>query len=148
MLTHSGDYDLDWHELTEEITAIGEHLFGTYEPCGGLDGYKKAWEKYRAKIMSMLGHGFPPGSRPDAWWMFDSPEPRLQLSGSPPISADYTGETTYRFDPSRMMIRGIPSAWETMAAADSAVFETELEYLARLGLLLLGEKEMIGHTLD
>ncbi len=139
MLNEEGTFELDWEKLTRIEIQIGRQTVFDFLPCNGPEGYKKAWEKHRTKIMSLMGRdpGFPAGSRPAAWWRFDAPEQRRQLSGPAPMPADHQG-SRYQFNQG-LLAKGIPTCWVNMQDADSAVFETEYEYLERLNLLLPGE---------
>ena len=95
MIDESGDYELDWQQLTEVITMVGSQTHRERYPCGGLQEYRAAWKKHRVKIMGMMGKdpGFPAGTRPAAWWLFDAPEKRRQLSGPKPyVNTDVPSE--------------------------------------------------------
>lgn len=70
-----------------------------------------------------------PGTRPDNWWRYASPEPRRQLSGSG------TARGSHQRFPAMQGVPGVLGAVE----GDEPVFETEREYLERLGLLMEGE---------
>lgn len=94
-----------------------------------------------------------PGTRPDHWWKFDAPrsdaaqwyegpadawdrlQPRLQVGGAP-LKEDTDADTdATAYD------RAIPF-WDEddlEYQSDPPVFETELAYLKRHGLLLPGE---------
>ena len=74
-------------------------------------------------------------TRPWAWWTFDSPEPRRQLSDGPPNSTmaeDWPGAGKLSY--------GVPYCFATVADGDIQ-YELQGEYLERLGLFLPGEQE-------
>jgi hypothetical protein len=95
-----------------------------------------------------------PGSRPNNWWRFDAPEPRLRLCGigEPSDRAGHFLEQTYC---------GIPIHWtlegDVQSAAASThpitlqpvdpkfppLFESEPAYLDRLGLLMAAERKRL-----
>jgi hypothetical protein len=84
--------------------------------------------EHRAAIVSdWIRHS--PGTRPSAWWRFDSPEPRRLLSGE--------GGTwpacrwSFAF--------GLPTVWR----CGEPTFETQSAYLRRLQLRLPGERRAI-----
>ena len=68
------------------------------------------WKEHRAELLAECG----PGRRPWAWWAFSAPEPR-QIVGW-----GYPSEL-YPTPPGQPLILG-------------AMYETEADYLARLGL--------------
>ncbi len=87
----------------------------------GYDELEAGWRKYGDTIVrDWIRHS--PGTRPSHWWAFESREPRRQLGGEG--SASGSG---FAF--------GLPYSWN----GGEPVFETQHEYLKRLGLLLPGE---------
>jgi hypothetical protein len=87
-----------------------------------------AWRQLRGEIMARhLAER--PGSRPWGWWKFDSREARRQIEEGPePIGpADWFG------CPSKF--RGEPPA---------LMYESERDYLARLGLLTEAEQRALA----
>ena len=132
------DNQLDF--LVCGVLLDGDDVFdvdGEHMPFESEAQMKAVWQKHRAAIMKMISRdtgypidGFNAGTRPFAWWCFDAPEPRRQLSGPAP-------------SPGGLTYQGLPRLWETGEDCNAAVFETELEYLTRLDLLLPGELDLI-----
>jgi hypothetical protein len=100
----------DWEVLAgEELTEAGLH---------------DAWRELREELLDawIAEH---PGSRPWAWWRWDSPEPRRQVRPGPAT----VGPPTWF---------GRPAIYKSCPPSD--MYEDERAYLSRLGLLLPGER--------
>jgi hypothetical protein len=108
----SGD---DWHPMFDG-------------PALSDDELRKVWRQLRSDLLDRHIKE-KPGTRPWAWWRFESTEPREQVSDGPePIGPpDWFGK------PSRYL--GQPP--ENM-------YESQVDYLERLGLLTDDERELLG----
>ena len=92
---------------------------------------KAAWMELRDELLPTWIEQHP-GTRPYAWWRFEAPEPRRQVSPGP----ESLGPATSFGCPS--LFRGIPH---------DGMFETEAEYLERLGLLTpVEESQVLCHS--
>lgn len=96
--------------------------------------FSESWQRLRGQILAdwIREH---PGTRPWAWWAFEASEPRRQIAGGEARQPDQ--ETGRPGD--QALWRGIPPCWGAAQFADPPLYETEAEYLARLGLLAAGE---------
>jgi len=74
----------------------------------------------------------PWGSRPWAWWEFDSPGPRRLLSGDPSGAMLEHGYSN-----------GEPRVFKSLAVFKQMQYESQFEFLQRLVLLMEGEAEKI-----
>jgi hypothetical protein len=92
----------------------------------------EAWRKHRATLLTEWIAEFP-GSRPYFWWEVERPVGKLrkQIAGPPPIE----GAPIYR---------GYPSHWPHKCL----LFETEVEFLARLNLLTREELRQLPRLLE
>lgn len=118
-------------------------------PTRRFDPAKKLWtEECGHLLKSWLRSN--PGTRPFAWWRYNSQEPRKRLGGSGrPIFEVLAYSPSYTC--------GLPNHWVTQIEADCypdsqkvrdgvvdpdnpPVFESQAAYLDRLGLLLPSEK--------
>ena len=92
------------------------------------DELRKVWRQLRPELLDRHIKK-KPGTRPWAWWRWESTEPREQVSDGPePIGPpDWFGK------PSRYL--GQPP--ENM-------YESQVDYLERLGLLTDDERELLG----
>ncbi|WP_095087632.1 hypothetical protein [Mesorhizobium sophorae] len=123
------------------------------------------WEAWREPFLAeWVQH--QPGTRPWAWWRHDAPEPRLRLGGTGTAKHDCLAHVRqfafglpsagfldrWTFDyfngqardiHGRLIANGYKpgdfSRGEPFDPDDPPRFETEAEYLARLGLLFDGE---------
>jgi hypothetical protein len=111
--------------------------------------WRALWEEYGESITSEWANRHP-GTRPTHWWKFSAPrlptpagyegleswwwlEPRLQVGGEPVDATDGASARN----------KAVPD-WDDENPAYLAsppVFESESAYLARHGLLLLGESK-------
>jgi|GEM_PF-5075406 len=91
---------------------------------------KQAWESYRDQIMTDWMKKYP-CTRPYAFWKFDAPELRKQISGSGDV--DYEGAC--------ISSDGLPEYWQVeWDKNDLPTFESEAACLQRLGILTPTEK--------
>lgn len=97
------------------------------------------WAKLREEILAehIAQH---PGSRPAGWWEFEAPEPRRQIGGGPSILKSDAPAWA------RTLFLGMPACWGLEQFADPPRFETQGQYLERLGLLRPGEAIHAGGT--
>lgn len=106
-----------------------------------------AWEKLRDSLLPSFIEKHP-GRRPYAWWKFDAPERRRRINGKlHPFdnpkrkawikrtinSTGYPSADFYVLSFGKPAVFCVPADW-------NAVYETEADYLSRLGLLMPGEK--------
>ena len=97
---------------------------------------RRLYFKNREDIFSRQGKdvgflSFAWGERPRAWWDYEAPEPRRQIGGG---DFEMIGEK---------MTKGIPSRQRHADVRNPPVFEGQLEYLKRLGLLFESEEEKV-----
>jgi hypothetical protein len=122
------DIDSDeWAYLLDEPEPADANPF-TYL---GLDHERSArastlWHEYGEAATAEYVKMYP-GQRPQLWWRYSAPEPRCKRDGICPASATWDRGNT-----------GLPHG------ADENDYETEAEYLERLGLWLPGEREWLG----
>lgn len=77
-----------------------------------------------------------PGTRPHAWWRFEAREPRKAVDGMPhPFANEARGKIVGGLD----LEFGMPNCW-LPDGNWGRKFETQKEYLTRLGLLTEAEK--------
>lgn len=101
------------------------------------------WEICRDDILAAHVMAFP-GTRPRAWWIYDSPEPRRRLGGvGEPHFDDRSGRT------------GLPTCWDDAEIVryhgygiavdpnDPPTYEAQAEYLKRHGLLTRDEQRRL-----
>lgn len=99
------------------------------------DELREGWEVLRKSILERWAVE-KPGHRPWAWWRYDAPERRRCLNY--PHPHDVPGR------PNEGLSRGLPSAYIPEFDPWGIKFETEPEYLARLGLLSDDEREALS----
>ena len=109
------------------------------------------WEQYRDDLLAEWIQKHP-GTRPFAWWLFDSPERRRTADGSVhpfdnPERIAHVEECRLLYPNSPMdayrLRYGRPSTH--VGFGDGLVrYESEADYLSRLDLLLPGEAELIA----
>ena len=123
----------------------GNDFFGAGFPDNR--SMQEGWESLRAEILPEWIREHP-GRRPYAWWRFDAPEPRRRIDGrlhpfddperqekieriaqQPGTAADFAARMTETFF-------GLPAR---KYPADFGRYESELDYLRRLGLLAANE---------
>jgi hypothetical protein len=100
-------HDWDWLESMGTDPLTDEQL-------------KAVWDEVRDDFLTEFTSRHP-GTRPWAWWHFEAPEPRRQVRDGPRV--DLSGG--YWF--------GKPAWYSGMPPDD--MFESERDYLQRLGLL-------------
>jgi hypothetical protein len=76
-----------------------------------------------------------PGTRPWAWWKYESKGPRRRTAGSGTAAQDPRQEYTF----------GMPRYWSSYSMNDPPAFEAEHEFLKRWGLLTREEEEALTH---
>ena len=99
-------------------------------PFPSWEDLEKAYKKHKAEVQAKVEEqrSWAKKLRAWAWWEYEAPEPRRQLSGPKPLKENF-------------LIYGKPAHWETYEDSRKAVSETDYEYLKRLGLLRPGDKE-------
>lgn len=127
---------------------FGHDYFDSLLP-GDTEAIVEAWEIFRAEILKDWLHDSP-GTRPWCWWEHDAPERRFRLNGVHPFNNPQrrllveVRETTQPGFQQRAMKLwfGVPSL---LICPDDfeAIYETELQYLTRLNLLLPLELEVL-----
>ena len=101
----------------------------------------EVWERYKDQILA----DYRAGMRPRAWWDYEAKEPRRLLPGKS-VSIDRESGESYTFTPFVQeaperrfwTYRGCPGL---LGQQINPVWETQLEYLERLGLANPGERE-------
>ncbi|MCO6436022.1 MAG: hypothetical protein J5J06_02930 [Phycisphaerae bacterium] len=117
------------------------------------DEIRALWELHGEQITREWAAKYP-GSRPYHWWTFDAPEKRLCLGGvhwfDDPTWKAAVAEAHAEYPDIYGVVggyyglsRGVPRIWSRELASNAAGddFETEAEFLTRLGLWLPGECE-------
>jgi len=127
-----GEYDLqDW---TYEFLAYGVRADKSNPEnwwlCFAMDhgvGLEEVWHKYGDEVLKswIAEH---PLTRPWSWWLVDAPEPRKRLVPDKHYWKDW-----------KKFSHGIP---ENRRDSEKE-FETEAQYLERLGLLTESEKKLL-----
>ena len=115
-----------------ETLILGHTIFDwDQEPFDTEDARRQAWRRYREQVLALQGqeHGFPMFTRPEAWWRYESPEPRRLLSGDPTNAL-----------PEKGMSLGVPRLYRSHEAWKAVTYETQRAYLERLGLMNEAEK--------
>lgn len=137
-------YGYDWFRVFAAV--YGEHNLDYYDSPVIDERRKEAWEDLRDELMAdwISKH---PGTRPLAWWTFEAPERRRCINRElhphdEPTRLEWEAkqEPTHA-EHSRRLTRGRPSI---IAGPDFKLdpyprYETELEYLRRLNLLVPAE---------
>ena len=114
-------------ELTdgqEQFLLFG-HAFFDDHPFSSEAECKKAWFRHREKWIANAKF-----SRPWSWWCYDAPEMRQIVQGS-----DEKAIKNRKY-------KGQWSCWNC-SCSELPIYESELEYLVRLGLLNQNEKELL-----
>jgi hypothetical protein len=98
------------------------------------DRARTIWGEIRSAVLSAWVS--LPGSRPFAWWKFEAPEPRLCI----------TDKHIYDVRPSipKKYCFGLPVIHDHRGRME---FETEHDYLVRLGLLLECEEDIPAYEM-
>jgi len=94
------------------------------------------WKQERAGILASWLRT-KPGTRPFAFWLFDSPEPRRRIGGQGAASFEkYPAiKPYYKF--------GLPVYWDEISESDPPKYESEATYLKRHGLLSISEQKRL-----
>ena len=115
------------------------------------DHRREVWEKDKKFILGLIGQKIRPehffggqwvkgkiyfawGERPDAWWEFEAKEPRRLISNPCKFLTD-----TLAF--------GKHTGYGGCENSEFPEYESQFEYLERLGLLLPGESEKYNEDL-
>ena len=138
-----GESGLSAEELEHLIH--GQNLLDGDDPTWADDdeARRQVWEKHKTFIMSLQGQPckgesfrfqrgntyFEYGTRPEAWWSYDAPGPRLLLKGDPGNAVEGCG-----------LSMGTPRRFRD---GQAMVFESERDYLERHGLLNDRETAMV-----
>ncbi len=133
----------------EELLTGFEFIPGTGFDCD--EAKRAAWEELREPLLRRWVKDNP-GTRPHAWWLYDAPERRRRVDGvQHPFdnrkrkeyvakwAADYPREAeqnAYRLS------YGKPNAF-CVSDDFTAEYETEAEFLQRLGLLTGAERQAL-----
>jgi hypothetical protein len=132
--------------LTQEHV---DALLTGHDFCGAFNGaeiaMRHAWDSLRDELLQqwIAEH---PGTRPWAWWKFDAPELRRRVNGVHPFeNVERTAHCRRVGIPEADYLRiffGKPGCLIPPPHADDfdALYETELGYLERLGLLTEAEQ--------
>lgn len=94
------------------------------------------WREHAGRILAEHVKEAP-GTRPARWWTYDAPEPRKRLGGIGTMLSECTAQLP-------VLEFGIELYWRDVDPNDPPGFESEAAYLARLGLLLPGERDRLG----
>jgi len=100
---------------------------------------RDAWEDLRGDLLPEF-IAKNPGQRPAAWWEFDAPERRRCVSGPHPHDAHDWGDCP------KSLWYGKPRTWQSLECSQ-AEYESQVDYLARHGLLTPAERELMPITL-
>lgn len=84
------------------------------------------WRKYRRLVLAEWSVRHP-GTRPRLWWRYDAPEPRRQIGGSGRPAWEHAPAIAPHY------LMGIPAQMVDVDPDDPPVFETERDYLERIG---------------
>lgn len=148
--------------LTEELPKPKRYQMQTgwdfFHEAYGAEGFESGidfeslradWEKFREPLLQEWVQ-YLPMTRPWAWWVLDAPEKRQPLNGrlhpfDDPEQQAKDAEYVAQYPKSewilacRKLYYGLPQVHR-----HGYEWETEGQYLKRLGLLLPGEEEMPG----
>ena len=127
---------LDYLNDVEIAEGDSETLFEVLGlTAGDEQGLRELWKRARAEVLTTWIKGNP-GTRPSAWWKFDTREPRRLLSGAgcPAwVVLGYAESYTC----------GLPTLWAGFEPSDAPIFEGQTAYLSRHSLLLASEKRCL-----
>ena len=113
------------------------------ELTGNDQAFQREWQTRRAAILKQWIQARP-GTRPFGWWQCEAPEARRRLGG--------TGQATYEYlNVTPRYAFGIPIDWWSGGSTrgvlpsvdDPPVYESQADYLARLGMLVPNEAERL-----
>jgi hypothetical protein len=141
--------ELNWQQKYYLI--VGHDLFG--DAFENEEHFERAWFEHREDF---LNYFIPrhPGTRPYAWWKLESSEPRRPLSD---VAGQQLAEIKNLSNDlptwCRELSFGMPSVWpeeywNKMGENPSLEkhFETQADYLRRLGLLTKEEERSLAKT--
>ena len=125
--------------LSDDQSADGNNfeLWSLRHGQRGFDGTshpRELWEKHRTEFLPKFIREHP-GRRPLPWWQWQSPGPRLKISGKGELPKNVVMFLAY----------GVPQHWDvsTLDPSDPLVFESQATYLLRLDLLAEPEKKYV-----
>lgn len=104
---------------------------------GGRDveAIRVCWEEHREHVLEDFINEHP-GERPWAWWKFDSREPRRQLAG-----AAWLEECP---EWGKELVDGVPRVAPPLDPDNPVEYESQADYLERLGLLTVQERHALA----
>lgn len=114
----------EWHK-TDEVSKIRREYHAARRSM------RRHWATVRDRLLSRWAEEYP-GTRPWAWWEFDTDEPRRLLSG-PGNSLVRNRKATWW---QRQLWFGAPNVIARADIDTPSVYETERQYLERLGLMV------------
>lgn len=134
-----------WQGKNNELTKDQkEHLLYGYtkNPFRDDEERKKAWFDYREELMAVIGsrYSLSWGLRPHAWWSYEAPEPRKMIKPAEPGYCEPDGRLS-RGKPKFYKLAKLPVDLKKLPQ-----YESQFEYLKRLGLLFPGEEEKIDES--
>ena len=142
--------DLLTSKMVSHLTHIGNERF--FAPMPTEDDKRVAWEAGRADILAEW-IAERPGTRPPAWWDFDSPERRRRIDGKPhpfdvpervALVAKHERENPGRKVDSCRLSYGLPCIAMVETDWEDAEYEDEMDYLSRLDLLTDDERAALA----
>ncbi|HPS56181.1 MAG TPA: hypothetical protein PLP05_11340 [Sedimentisphaerales bacterium] len=107
------------------------------------DDLRQTWQYYRAALLDAWIQVLP-GSRPWAWWAFDMPENTRREALEGVHIDDYPGKKLCK--KFKKYSFGLPSCCDFRDK--KPVYESEFDYLQRLGLLLEDEENIAEYTMQ
>jgi hypothetical protein len=100
---------------------------------------RQAWEDLRDDLMADWIESNP-FTRPDGWWRYEAPERRQCLSGPHPHD-----DPAWPNNCPKWLSRGKPRFCAVVPGDYKAQYETQREYLERLGLLTNHERALLAN---
>ena len=105
-----------------------------------VDSQREFWELLRDDILRE--HiAREPGTRPEAWWQHDAPEPRQVVGLDPDIMGDETDRLPAGENPNLPQWAKGKTYFGAPSICDGFLYEGQAEYLERLGLLTHDERK-------
>lgn len=127
------------HELAILLCGVGPRRSeAALAFFGDRDAQRVRWEANRNALMAWWVEQNP-GRRPAAWWLFSAPEPRKRIDGPEGAERDALLEEMNAKWPSLQTMR--PSFGLPRLKLPGDKFETETDYLRRLGLMSEAESQ-------
>jgi hypothetical protein len=106
---------------------------------------RACWQQFRQELMEEWFENEPAGTRPWAWWQFDSVGERRRLGGVGTPARDRSDCPEW----ARKVSYGMPGVFaDDYSAADPPRFESEADYLKRNRLLTREEVEALARGED